>query len=162
MTEEQKETDEVEIDDNAANDLGVEKEELGKLVNPVPEGFYAAEFTGLLLNADTKGYVHKSKSGGNKVIANFRLTQTEDPAYTGRFMPSCHLSVKDKKFAQLDKAVDLMTGSRIDPAKVEEAIRKMVRIKVEIDDEYDPENPRNKIVGIYPFVEKKEKSDIPF
>ncbi len=144
------------VNDNAANDLGVEKEQLAELVNPVPADFYVAEFGGLILNEDTKGYVHKSKSGGNKVIANFRLMATANPAYSGRFLPALHVAVSQKLFAQMDKALDLITGRAIDPEKVEGAIRKVVRLKVEVDDVYNPENPRNKITAIYPFVEKKE------
>lgn len=144
----------LEIDDRGANDLGIEKEQLAELVNPVPADFYAAEFGGLVFNEDTKGYVHKSKSGGNKVIANFRLMAQDNPAYSGRFLPALHVAVSQKLFAQMDKVLDLITGRGIDPVKVEGAIRKVVRLKVEVDDQYDPANPRNKITGIFSYVEK--------
>ena len=143
------------VDDNAANDLGVEKEDMARMVAPIPAGMYDAIFMGLKKNEETKGFVLATAKGGKKVVASFSVQGTGDPVIDGRWLPPCHIAVGYKQFAQLDKALDLVTGKAIDPAKVEEAVRKMVRLKVTIDEEYNPDNPTNKIEGIYPFTEKK-------
>ena len=135
--------DEPRVEDFMDNDdIGVEKEQVAALSTPIPTDYYTAKFVGLKLNEYTdpetkekvvKGYVHPTGSGGKKVMPLFTLI-SDDPAVNGRPM-SAHCSITTKLFSQLDKELDLMTGTRIDPEKVKEAKDKVVRLKVNFKDE---------------------------
>lgn len=124
------------------DDIGVEKEQVAALSTPLPTDYYNAKFVGLKLNEDIdpetkektiKGFVHPTGSGGKKVMPLF-LIISDDPVANGRPM-SAHCSITTKLFSQLDKELDLMTGTRIDPEKVKEAKDKVVRLKVNFKDE---------------------------
>ena len=143
------------------DDLGVSKEDVEAMAAPVEGGKYPAVFKGLRKNeiedpetGEKKflGYVHPTKKGGKKVIPYFQLI-SDDPIVNKRLI-SGHVSINMRLFAQLDKHLDIMTGTRVDPDKVEAAKEKVVLLAVKYEDEsVDEETGRtyeakNSIQGI--------------
>ena len=124
------------------DDVGVSKEEIAAMVEPIAAGRYPAVFRGLRKNevedpetGEKKfiGYTHSTQKGGKKVVPFFSLV-SEDPMVNKRFM-SAHVSTNMRLFAQLDKHLDIMTGTRVDPEKVEAAIEKVVTLTIGVDPE---------------------------
>ena len=124
------------------DDVGVSKEDISAMVEPVEAGRYAATFKGLRKNeiedpesGEKKflGYVHSTQKGGKKVVPFFTLI-SEDPMVNNRLM-SGHVSTNMRLFAQLDKHLDIMTGTRVDAEKVEVAKEKVVTLTIGIDPE---------------------------
>ena len=124
------------------DDLGVSKEDVAALAEPIAKGQYTAKFHSLKKNivkdeatGEEKflGYVHPTQKGGKKIQPVFLLI-SDDPIISNRPI-SGHVATSMKLFAQIDKQLDIMTGTRIDPAKVEAAKDKVVTLSVG----YEPE-----------------------
>ncbi len=124
------------------DDVGVSKEEFAALLEPIEKGKYPAKFIGLRKNevedpatGEKKfiGYLHATQKGGKKVVPMFSLI-SDDPKIANRLI-SGHVATTMRLFAELDKHLDLMTGTRIDPAKVEAARDKVVTLRVGLDEE---------------------------
>jgi hypothetical protein len=147
------------------DDIGLTKDEIAALAEPVAKGQYTAKFSSLKKNIFKDeatgeerflGFVHSVvKSGGKKIIPTFMLI-SDDPTVNNRPI-SAHVSTAMRLFAQIDKQLDLLTGTRIDPAKVEAAKDKVVTLTVG----YEPETidkqtgktyaAKNTIVAVLPY-----------
>jgi len=131
-------------------DLGVDKEMIAALINPIEKGRYPVEL--IDLDKNEKGqYTFSATTGKLYIKPVFRTFTPDNEVTNGRFIRVIAV-LGYRLFSQIDSVFDLVSGRRIDPKKVEAARRKVamasVFIKVDKDGQYPPVNS---ISSIFPM-----------